>query len=1452
MGVVYRGKDPFIGRTVAIKTITGNFTDNPDLLERFYREARAAGALQHPNIVTIYDMGEDNGTPYIAMELLEGDDLAHLVDKEREEGGQNPLPASIKLNYMVQVCRALEYAHKRNIVHRDIKPGNIVVTHEGTVKVVDFGIARLTDTSSTSSGMLIGTIDYMSPEQIRGEKVDGRSDIWAVGVMMYEVLTYTKPFLGGNITAVMFAIVSQEPKGLRELRPDLPVEVEDIMRRIFKKEPGERYQSMEELLSELEPVARRMQQESVGQLVTQSETLLNSGELQRAKELLKQALVLDTSHLHAKTLLDRVNSEIRRSEVMPKLTGMVANAEKLFEAGNLEEARREADAALHLDSNFMPARELLGKVQEAEMQFKMVQTGMREARQHLAEGGLTEAEQSLDRILKAAPDNQEAQALRKQIAEEKERRGKRKQLTEGVQKARQLWTAQQYDEALKVLNTLEKEFPGESEVQKLLEAVRADQAQDEIQRSLAEARKLLGAQSFNEALSTLDNLLQRYPNESAAVKLRELVLQERTEHAKQLRLQKELESLKRQVNEEKFADAITNGEALLKEFPDDFELGRLVEFAKTQRSQQDVLKRKQARNQEINSLVQANNFDDALKACQEALKEFAGDAELKQRLEQVTAQQKEFKTRERQRLLDERLRTMRQAIERGDLTEAINLGQKTVSITGKDTDLTKLMEMAKQERTLRDQRRTHDEQTLKAIDLLESKKFDEAAKILRVLDRDDIIDPRVPALLRAAEDRRVPTREELALMRSKPVQGAESGEGDKTRVGGLGGLGKPAPVGAPAGDTGSATRVLRTGGSELEETIKSKTPLIPSQAPVATAPAAMNAAAVAPPAPVEEKTTVIPPVGETTVIAPPKTKEEKKKQKEKEREKERGKQAGEQEPAAAATTTVVTPPAPRVEPKPEVKPPVAPPPPPPPKPAVQPVAAAAAPPVREAPPKPAVEERKEPPKAPAYEAVPPPAKKGGMGMIIGGVVAAVVIGVGAYLVMKPASPEKEFQGKIDQIQLVVQQNIDAKNAQAAKDKLGELVNLESDPKFPGSLRASLDSLVSGDKDKIEKLSPIVQPPPPPPKGPSPEEKKANEMVAAAMKLAGKGDFDQGRKRLGEAEKFVKDQNLGPEFETRIKNDYTQIDTVQNDKEARDNLAKSNTLYDSATAAIANGQYDAAGQALDQLQGLGKGAAHQDEIAGLRTQIGTGRQEDQSFDQAKSLAQSSDANSLRSAKQTLSVLATRGGRHAKEAASLAETAQRNLDRLVAGEYKSKIDAAQSAVMQAIGAKDKGGAQSKLGELQAIGSDPNFPASLRGELAGLVNSDTSKIGSIVVQPEKPAAPTFVVSCTVMQQSHRDYTSPFKSGQQMAQMYLDKDLELKSGKDCGLPADDLKSGEWRLMVGIDTSGNVTDASLLTGDAGSGAKLAAAVKSNWHFTPPTLKGQPVQTRVAVIVRIN
>ena len=188
MGVVFKARDPLIGRLVALKTITTLAADDPDMVERFWREAKAAGALQHANIVTIHDMGEADGVPFIAMEYLEGESLATLISRGA------PLSLTEKVGYLVQTCRALQYAHRRSVIHRDIKPANIVLTVEGVIKVVDFGIARVSDVSHTNTGTLLGTLGYMSPQQIRGKRADGLSDIWSVGVVLYELLTGRRPF----------------------------------------------------------------------------------------------------------------------------------------------------------------------------------------------------------------------------------------------------------------------------------------------------------------------------------------------------------------------------------------------------------------------------------------------------------------------------------------------------------------------------------------------------------------------------------------------------------------------------------------------------------------------------------------------------------------------------------------------------------------------------------------------------------------------------------------------------------------------------------------------------------------------------------------------------------------------------------------------------------------------------------------------------------------------------------------------------------------------------------------------------------------------------------------------------------------------------------------------------------------------------------------------------------
>ena len=256
MGVVFKGRDPLIGRAVAVKTITAGVAESTDLLERFYREARAAGGLQHPNIVTIYEMAESGGAPFIAMEYLEGESLEKLIARKPA------LPLAAKVGYMVQACRALDFAHRRNVVHRDVKPANIMVTRDGMVKVVDFGIARITDTSKTQTGALLGTLAYMSPEQLRGQHSEASGDIWALGVVLYELLAYQRPFNGDNHAAVLLSILQDEPRSMRHLVPECPAALEKILSRALLKNEKQRYPTMEALLKDLESVSASLAPET--------------------------------------------------------------------------------------------------------------------------------------------------------------------------------------------------------------------------------------------------------------------------------------------------------------------------------------------------------------------------------------------------------------------------------------------------------------------------------------------------------------------------------------------------------------------------------------------------------------------------------------------------------------------------------------------------------------------------------------------------------------------------------------------------------------------------------------------------------------------------------------------------------------------------------------------------------------------------------------------------------------------------------------------------------------------------------------------------------------------------------------------------------------------------------------------------------------------------------------
>jgi serine/threonine protein kinase len=249
MGVVYRAHDPVIGRDVAVKTMhlsaDGSGANRPEFLTRFQTEARAAGILTHPNIVVVYDAGEEGGTFYITMELVEGRSLQSLI----EEHHSFPLPRAIKI--IEQASSALDYAHRHNIVHRDVKPANLMITSDDTVKITDFGTAKILRFNTTQTAAVIGTPSYMSPEQIKGKTVDGRSDIFALGVILYELVTGEKPFPGKNITTVIYKIVNEEPIPPRELDPSINTGLCNVIARAMAKDPTARFQTCGELLEAL-------------------------------------------------------------------------------------------------------------------------------------------------------------------------------------------------------------------------------------------------------------------------------------------------------------------------------------------------------------------------------------------------------------------------------------------------------------------------------------------------------------------------------------------------------------------------------------------------------------------------------------------------------------------------------------------------------------------------------------------------------------------------------------------------------------------------------------------------------------------------------------------------------------------------------------------------------------------------------------------------------------------------------------------------------------------------------------------------------------------------------------------------------------------------------------------------------------------------------------------------
>jgi serine/threonine protein kinase len=566
MGVVYKGIDPGIGRPVAIKMMTGGFADNPDLLKRFQREAQSAGTLQHPNIVIIYELGTHDGNPYMAMEFIAGESLESIVSARKR------MSLVEKTEIMIQILNGLQYAHEHGIVHRDIKPGNIMVLKDGTVKIVDFGIARISDNSMTKTGQIVGTINYMSPEQFNGHIVDGRSDIFSAGVLLYEFLTGVLPFDGNETPTVILKILNEAPPPLKNHIQNFPPELEEVVNKALTKDREERYASAEDFAFDLARIQESLKKDMVLEYVEQAKQAFSKSELNKAKDLLQQVLKVDTKHVTAKELMKEVQSALSVQQRGEQIRQLRASAEEALGNKMLDEAVSFADQALKLDKTNPELLQLHKLVMQAKSRKEQLEKTLLKA-QHLREDGdLDAALRTVDDALALDPKDSSAIHTKDAIAAEIKKLHAQKETTALLDQARKEISSRRFTAAMELIRKAESLSPGVTQSGSLRNVVAASREQEmrriAIDRLAVDIELALHRESKQVVQQKTDDALKKYPGEAVLVEIANTATEIRqaaglgevarvSDHAKQL------------ISDENFEPAIALLEHAVKAAPDE-------------------------------------------------------------------------------------------------------------------------------------------------------------------------------------------------------------------------------------------------------------------------------------------------------------------------------------------------------------------------------------------------------------------------------------------------------------------------------------------------------------------------------------------------------------------------------------------------------------------------------------------------------------------------------------------------------------------------------------------------------------------------------------------------------------------------------------------------------------------------------------------------------------------
>jgi TonB family protein len=724
-GHVFRAFDPTMGSTVAIKTLIGG--GEPDLLIRFRNEAAAARKLQHKNIITVYDFGEEDGVPYIVMELLDGEDLDRAIRNGR------PLTILQKMRIMSEVSDGLQYAHSRGVIHRDVKPANIMLLSDGSVKIMDFGIALVTQATGqrlTPKGTIMGSFRFMAPEQFEGLPSDALCDIFAFGVIYYQFLTGKHPFDSPEAAAVMRNIIRAEPRPIREICPDCPAPLEQIVLRLLQKDRDLRYQSLEDAQFDVEPILLDLEKTHAADLLVCARDLVARAQMDTAQVLVREILRVDPGNAGARELREILQQQAQKKAVRARVEALLKTGQEKMLQEDYGSAIESFESALRADRSNPEIQDLIERARAGLEQAERARFLLDAARRALDAGNLTGAYNSATEALQLDPRNPNAAVLLEAIRRELAVREREQKLQEGIGRAKGFLVLQAFDEAITLLLQLQSDYPDASEVAELLARVRLEKSvQERRQRLLAgigAGKDLLRNKRLADAAQVFEQLAREFPETAEVRDLLSYAREELTAQHRAEAVKRSSEEARALLQSQEFDRAIETLKQALRSFPGEDSLSHLLQSALSGKAECDRRKALAEALHSSHALVAEQRYEEALQRISVFISQYGSDPTLNDLRKRAQA---EWALQRRIEAIGGLMGEARHLIEQGRASTATRLLQEASARYPGEPQLASLLELA-QTKLIEQQRAAVEQAVSEAEEFTKTFQFDRAVEVV--------------------------------------------------------------------------------------------------------------------------------------------------------------------------------------------------------------------------------------------------------------------------------------------------------------------------------------------------------------------------------------------------------------------------------------------------------------------------------------------------------------------------------------------------------------------------------------------------------------------------------------------------------------------------------------------------------------------------------------------------